>query len=112
MPSWEDSINSKGGEFQVNLNNVDGDFNFVNSLWEQLALDVVAQRFPSTDQIVGVRILDKSRGGQELVLRLDVWTRFNSEHNDVGREIRDFISKEYIEKHQFNAKIMFKPHAH
>ena len=81
IPSWEDAINSKGGEFQANLNSIDRDWDFVNQLWEQLVLDVVAKKFPHTDQIAGVRILDKSRGGNELVLRLDVWTKYSTDNS-------------------------------
>ena len=75
-------------------------------------LDVVAKRIPHTDQIAGVRILDKSRGGSELMLRLDVWTKFNSDQSSEGQEIKEFIAKEYIDKHNLSSKLMFKNHAH
>lgn len=49
VPSWEDTINSQGGEFQITLNLSDKNFELANELWEALTLDLLAQKIPSTD---------------------------------------------------------------
>jgi hypothetical protein len=35
----------------------------LNKLWEELVLDVITKQFPFSEEITGVRILDKSRSG-------------------------------------------------
>lgn len=112
MPSWEDTINSQGGEFQVNLNLQDKNLAFVNEIWEALVLDIVSKRMPFTNEIAGVRIGDKSRGGNELTIRLDIWTKFKDENTEAGRDIRDFIAKEYLEKYYVGTKVTWRGHSH
>jgi len=53
---------------------------------------------PHADQIAGIRISDKSRGG-DFTIRLEVWLKFPSGDTDPrGKEIKNFITKEYLEK--------------
>lgn len=47
-----------------------------------------------------------------MTVRLDVWTRFKDDGIVEGKEIRDYLLKEFLEKHGFNSKVNFRPHTH
>ena len=70
----------------------------------------MSSRFPHSDEIAGVRVADKSRGGNEFYLRLEIWTKFKDEDTDVNREMREFIIKEYVEKFNLSTKVTFRNH--
>ena len=110
VPSWEDEVNSKGGEYQAALNLQDKGFEFLNELWEMLVLDMISNKFPHAKDVTGVRIVDKSRGGNELFTRLEIWTKFGEENNEHGREMKAYITSEYLEKHGIGMKAVFKTH--
>ena len=101
-PYWDHRGNAFGSEFRLTLPFRDrpekAEFEFLNKLWEDFTLDLVAHRIPHVDQVAGVRISDKSRGG-EFVIRLEVWLKFpNGDTDPRGVEIKNFITKEYLEK--------------
>lgn len=66
----------------------------LSGLWENVVTDVISGRFPHADEVVGIRILDKTSGGSENY-RLEVWVRFNNEGSDVAGKMRQFIDQEY-----------------
>ena len=47
-----------------------------------------------------------------MTIRMDIWTRFKDEGIVEGKEIRDYLLKEFLEKHGFSSKINFRPHTH
>lgn len=55
-------------------------------------------------------MVDKSRGGTEFSFVLQIWTKFKEENGEAAREIRDFIYKEFLDKHNLGSKLMFKDH--
>lgn len=69
----------------------------LNEFWESLALDLTTRTMPFVEDITGVRIVDKSRAGQE-AFRLEFWTKFNSQETESGRAISAFIEENYLKK--------------
>lgn len=115
-PYWDHRGNAFGSEFRLSLpfreHPEKAEFNFLNKLWEEFTLDLISHRMPHVDQIAGIRISDKSRGG-EFVIRLEVWLKFPSGDTDPrGKEIKNFITKEYLEKQGMTnlAEIRFENH--
>lgn len=45
--------------------------------------------------LCGVRLLDKSRDGRENNFRLEVWTKFNSDSDDVGIKMKQYIETKF-----------------
>ena len=101
-PYWDHRGNAFGSEFcftlPTNEHPENAEFDFLNKLWENFALDLISHRIPHVDQIAGIRIADKSRGG-DFRIRLEVWLKFSSGDTDPrGIEIKNFVTKEYLEK--------------
>lgn len=90
----------------------DKNFEFANGLWEALILDLISEKIPCNEKITGIRIGDKSRGGNDMTVRIDVWTRFKDDSIVDGKEIRDYLYKEFLERHGFSTKVNFRPHTH
>ena len=44
-------------------------------------MDMVIKRFPHTEQLAGIRILDKSQPGRGAI-RLEIWTKFSDEFSE------------------------------
>lgn len=62
QPAWEDKVNTLGGDFCIRIMELKN-MELLNKLWEELVLDVITKQFPFSEDITGVRILDKSRTG-------------------------------------------------
>jgi hypothetical protein len=81
-PQWEDPANREGGEYKLRLNPSVGfnqgevSLDFLNRVWEVLVQDLITRRFTNSDDIVGVRIVDKSFAGKEN-FRIEVRINFN-----------------------------------
>jgi hypothetical protein len=46
--------------------------------------------------LAGVRLLDKSRDGRENNFRMEIWTKFNSESDDVGVKMKAYIESKFV----------------
>ncbi len=51
-------------------------------------------RFPKSEAIAGVRLVDKSFSGREN-FRMEVWLKLEKDENEEAREIRNFIDEKY-----------------
>jgi hypothetical protein len=72
-------------------------------------LDVITNRFPCMDQVVGVRIVDKSFSGKEN-FRLEIWLKYDRDDSEEAKKIRTFIEQEYGSKNVYSQAIAFKDH--
>lgn len=89
-PEWEDPINEQGGEFRTDFR---APIATVQKLWEKLVFQTVTGEFSECDKLCGVRLLDKSQPGKESFFRIEVWTKFSSEHEDSGKAMREYIEQ-------------------
>lgn len=99
-PQWEDPQNAKGGEYKMRLylNNIqEPTLDFLNKVWESLVQDLITNRFPHSEEVVGVRIVDKSFANKEN-FRIEVWTRYDVDTSEKAKAIREFIDTEYNAK--------------
>jgi len=66
--------------------------------------------------LAGVRLLDKSRDGRENNFRMEIWTKFNSETDDVGVKMKAYIENKFVtflqeeNKEQKSSAITFSVH--
>jgi len=76
---FEDPRNELGGDFLIKLatNPKEGMFEFLNLIWESLTQDVITKRIPHSNQILGVRIVDKCYQGK-VHFRIEVWHKINN----------------------------------
>jgi len=81
-PEWEDSENSKGGEWFIRkrLNP-----EVVNDLWDHLLLGMIGETIDPEDEITGARIVHKFRKDPGH-FRFEVWLR--SRNRDIADKIR------------------------
>ena len=85
-PVWEDKVNAAGGEYQLRLSVENANLDLLNQFWETVIIDLATKRFPHSDQIAGVRIVDKSGAGRD-AFRLEFWTKFNEEYSLISMAI-------------------------
>lgn len=100
-PQWEDPQNAKGGEYKMRLflDNTNETFlDFLNRIWESLVQDLITHKFPYSEEILGVRIVDKSFPNKE-TFRIEVWTRYDNENSEKAKSIKDFIDLQYNAKY-------------
>ena len=74
-PTWEDEVNSQGGDFQVQFSKTNG-IEPVQKIWEELVFQVATGQFSNIDLVTGVRILDKCRDADPEPLesyRIEIW---------------------------------------
>jgi hypothetical protein len=66
--------------------------------------------------LAGVRLLDKSRDGRENNFRMEIWTKFNSDTDDVGVKMKAYIENKFVaflseeNKDQKSTPISFSVH--
>ena len=93
QPAWEDKVNALGGDFCIRIMELKN-MELLLKLWEELVLDLITKQIPFSEEITGVRILDKSRSGQEQ-FRFEVWTKF-ADDNDRYQAIQQHLINNFI----------------
>lgn len=88
-PAWEDEVNAQGGDYQINFKS--DNLDVVQTLWERLVFRVITGVFPHTHLLAGIRLLDKSKEGNEGVYRIEVWVKFGEQNFQEAREIRSYL---------------------
>jgi hypothetical protein len=110
-PMFEDPANEPGGEYQIRLaSNIKEDtFDYLNAIWSSLVQDVITKRFPNSNQLLGVRVVDKSFSGKQN-FRIEIWVRYNTEKAEEAPAIKRFLEEEYYQKYSDQQGIAFKLH--
>jgi hypothetical protein len=92
-PKWEDPINEQGGEFRIDFK---APISVVQKLWEKLIFQTVTGEFKECDKLCGVRMLDKSQQGKESCFRIEIWTKFGSDQEEEGKNMRHYIEEKLV----------------
>lgn len=73
-PLWEDPINKNGSSiyFEVALKEI----NRIKDVWDKLVFSVIGETLPYSEDIVGVRVLDKKN-----LYKFEVWCKFDGNIN-------------------------------
>lgn len=66
-------------------------------------------RFPHSDAIVGVRLVDKSFSGKEN-FRMEVWVKYDNESSEVANQIKEFIAEHYNTENAQPQAVSFRSH--
>ena len=74
VPKWEDIVNKYGGEFRIDFG---ASIGTVQDVWETLVFQTITGEFAESDQLCGVRLLDKSSNDRPNVFRIEIWTKFS-----------------------------------
>ena len=86
-PKWEDEKNSAGGEFYFRDSI---ELSMLDKYWEETVLALIGETLdPDTNQLCGVRVVDKTRNNRGKVnpsFRLELWFANNDE--DMKKEIK------------------------
>ena len=66
-------------------------FRAINGFWEDVIVDLITLKMPNATDIAGIRMCDKSRGG-DAQFRLEIWTKIKSSVDprleEMNRHIR------------------------
>jgi len=90
-PKWEDPKNTTGAEWfcrkQFPMPQLD-------DIWQALALGLIGETIDPSDEICGVRVVDKSIG-QRPMYRLEVWFRRKDETvaNEILKQMKAALGK-------------------
>ena len=76
-PMWEDVVNKDCVEIRAKIP-ASLTMKNLNTVWEDIVVDLISNKIPSSDDIAGIRICDKSRGG-EAQIRVEIWTKIRTE---------------------------------
>lgn len=98
-PAWEDPVNLKGGEFSMKIK---CDKEDIKPIWEGIILEVISGNFPHSDQVCGIRMLDKAQ-----MFKVEIWVKYPS-IDDESFLSQNARLKELVETH--DAEISFYPH--
>jgi hypothetical protein len=70
-PAWEDPVNAKGSDFSFRKSMEEQS---LKEVWKRLVFTLIGETFPSSEDVIGVRIVDKQRN-----FKCEVWVGFNTE---------------------------------
>ena len=73
IPAWEDPINAKGSDFSIRRGM---DEILIKKLWKKLVFSVVGETIAISEEVVGVRIVDKGRN-----FKCEIWVKFDANQN-------------------------------
>eukprot|EP00656_Telonema_subtile_P007054 TRINITY_DN132_c0_g1_i1.p1 TRINITY_DN132_c0_g1~~TRINITY_DN132_c0_g1_i1.p1 ORF type:complete len:648 (-),score=151.11 TRINITY_DN132_c0_g1_i1:229-2172(-) len=69
QPEWEDPKNCAGAELTVSTDSLEQ----CDRCWQNILLATIGSCLPCSDEITGVRVIDKCKKGTKPVYRLEVW---------------------------------------
>ena len=97
-PEWEDVKNKKGKtlilEYEVKKN-IDGFLSAVTESWITLLCYLIGEQIPFTNNINGIRFVDKTKPGKIIIFRFEVWTNScMTKENDI-EYLKKFLSKNF-----------------
>ena len=91
-PAWEDQANKKGGELLCRKTmTVDA----LDTYWENLVLGLIGETVDEQDEICGCRVVDKSKKGNRMMFRLEIWTRTGN--SELAERMKQRLSNVLIE---------------
>ena len=97
-PEWEDVKNKKGKtlilEYEVKKN-IDGFLSAVTESWIKLLCYLIGEQIPFTNNINGIRFVDKTKPGKIIIFRFEVWTNSCMTNENDIEYLKKFLSKNF-----------------
>ena len=91
-PEWEDEKNKKGkifiSEYQIDNNKSDLEkfLSAANEIWNKLLIFLIGEQLPYTENINGIRFVDKTKLGKGAIFKFEIWTNNKmSDKNDIEK---------------------------
>ena len=92
-PTWEDPMNSDGGEWFIRSSGSQLSVRQLDEYWEQMVLGMIGETLDPGCEICGARVVDKSKS-RGPAYRLELWFRRNqSETGNVGEDMKGRLSR-------------------
>lgn len=83
-PAWEDPVNAKGSDFCIRKSM---DEALIKDMWKKLVFSLVGETIALSEEVVGVRIVDKGRN-----FKCEVWVKFDAEaRSELTGQIRSWF---------------------
>ena len=97
-PEWEDENNKKGKililEFEIKKD-LDKFLSLINNFWIKLICFLIGEQIPFTDNINGIRFVDKTKLGKGTIFKFEVWVNSSiTEEKDID-DLKKFLSKNF-----------------
>ncbi len=96
-PEWEDEKNKKGQiltlEYIVDKD-LDKFLSKIDELWIKLIFLLIGENIPYSDNINGVRFVDKTKVLKSTIFKFEVWVNKNMKDEEL-EEIKILLSKEF-----------------
>lgn len=71
-PAWEDPVNAKGSDFSFRK---PMDEHSIKEIWKKLVFSLVGETFPESEDVVGVRIVDKGKS-----FKCEIWVSYSADN--------------------------------
>lgn len=94
FPAWEDPVNEKGSDFSFRK---PMDEQSIKEIWKKLVFSLIGETFPDSEDVVGVRIVDKNKS-----FKCEVWVSYDTENfpdksSAMRKWLTDFFALSYNE---------------
>jgi len=96
-PEWEDEKNKKGNIFILGYDiktELDRFLYNVTNTWIKLIIYLIGEQLPHTNNINGIRFVDKTKLGKVVTFKFEVWVNSSMNKKEI-EELRDFLSKNF-----------------
>ena len=98
-PEWEDEKNSKGKtlilEYVIN-NDLDQFLSLVTESWIKLLCYLIGETMPHSNNINGIRFVDKTKFGylKNIIFKFEVWVNSSIKDKDLN-DLKEFLSNSF-----------------
>lgn len=97
-PAWEDKENKGGKYLQLDYKidkDLDKFFALVSVAWKKLMLNTMGQNIPASENINGVRFVDKTQfeRGRIIMFRFEIWLKKKATNEKI-EELKEYLKKE------------------
>lgn len=83
-PTWEDPANKLGGNFCLEMKQVNAAQ--MDKIWQKLLLILVGESWEFSEYVTGIRIVDRQK--KYSTLKVEIWTTFGFKNPNFEREER------------------------
>jgi len=84
-PEWEDPANASGGHYQFMFKPANIQPGQLDEYWNNIVMGVLGGTIEPSEIITGIRLLDKSTGGRNACIRIEVWFRSFNDTEKVNK---------------------------
>jgi len=91
MPSYEDPANRNGGFYRIEIGDTPAEE--TDKAWQDLILALIGETFKLSDQVNGIRVVDRSKP-PAFTVRVEIWVKYNK---NAERQVSQDFEKSLAE---------------